>query len=146
MQHGFTRGRGEGAGPIPVGPVAFAGGGCPTFVVILTEVRIQGCGRWGLGLWILTFVRMTGVFASRVAGFGFATGRLGCLVRGGRPTLVVILTEVRIQGYGRGRLWLWVLTFVRMTGVLLVGLGGVDSQRAGLIAWFAAAAPCLSSS
>ncbi len=27
----------------------------------------------------------------------------------------VILTKVRIQGYGRWGLWLWILTFVRMT-------------------------------
>ncbi|VXC54610.1 hypothetical protein SPHINGOT1_110042 [Sphingomonas sp. T1] len=28
----------------------------------------------------------------------------------------VILTKVRIQGSGRRASWLWVLTFVRMTG------------------------------
>ncbi len=27
----------------------------------------------------------------------------------------VILTKVRIQSYGRCPLWLWILTFVRMT-------------------------------
>ena len=27
----------------------------------------------------------------------------------------VILTKVRIQGYGRRRFWLWALTFVRVT-------------------------------
>ena len=32
------------------------------------------------------------------------------------PATAVILTEVRIQGYGRCAAWLWVLTFVRMTG------------------------------
>ncbi|KQM73805.1 hypothetical protein ASE72_04285 [Sphingomonas sp. Leaf20] len=124
MQHGFTRGRGEGAGSYRVGPVAFAHGRRPTFAVILTEVRIQSCGRWRLGLWILTFVRMTGVFAGRGAGRGFAARPHGCLVRGGCPTLVVILTEVGIQGCGRGRLGLWILTFVRMTG-------GLDGRAAG---------------
>ncbi len=29
---------------------------------------------------------------------------------------LVILTKVRTQGYGVWRFWLWVLTFVRMTG------------------------------
>ncbi len=134
MQHGFTRGRGEGAGSYPVSPVVFAHGRRPTFAVILTEVRIQSCGRWRLGLWILTFVRMTGGVDGRAAGRGFAARPLGCLVRGGCPMLVVILTEVRIQGYGRGWLGLWVLTFVRMTGVLLVGLRGLDAQRGRLVA------------
>jgi len=41
-------------------------------------------------------------------------------VEGGRQGVVrrpvpVILTKVRIQGYGRWAVWLWVLTFVRMT-------------------------------
>ncbi len=49
-------------------------------------------------LWILTFVRMTG-------------GGGGALAM---P--LVILTEVRIQGYGVRRVWLWALTFVRVTG------------------------------
>ena len=78
-----------------------------------------------MGLWILTFVRMTG-FCWSGCGCGFATGRLGCLVRGGCPTLAVILTEVRIQGYGWGRLGLWVLTFVRMTGLGEVGVVAAD--------------------
>jgi len=30
-------------------------------------------------------------------------------------TLFVILTKVRIQGHARSSLWLWILTFVRMT-------------------------------
>jgi len=55
-----------------------AHGGRPTLVVILTEVGIQGRGRGRLGLWILTFVRMTGGFAGRVAGFGCAARPLGC--------------------------------------------------------------------
>ncbi len=29
---------------------------------------------------------------------------------------LVILTQVRIQGYGVRRVWLWALTFVRVTG------------------------------
>ena len=32
-----------------------------------------------------------------------------------RWPIAVILTKVRIQGYGRWAGWLWVLTFVRMT-------------------------------
>ena len=91
-----------------------ARGGCPTLAVILTEVRIQGYGRGRLGLWVLTFVRMTGVL---LVGFRGLDSQRARMARGGRPTLVVILTEVRIQGYGRGGLRLWVLTFVRMTGV-----------------------------
>ena len=39
-------------------------------------------------------------------------GRRGVL----RRPVPVILTKVRIQGYGRWAVWLWVLTFVRMTG------------------------------
>ena len=48
-----------------------------------------------------------------------------CLLRAAPPprpapprpaaAAAVILTEVRIQGYGRCAAWLWVLTFVRMT-------------------------------
>ncbi len=34
------------------------------------------------------------------------------------PSFPVILTKVRIQDYERQRFWLWVLTFVRMTGVV----------------------------
>ncbi len=34
----------------------------------------------------------------------------------GTPKIAVILTKVRIQSYGRCPLWLWILTFVRMTG------------------------------
>ena len=49
-------------------------------------------------------------------------------------------------GSRAGRLGLWILTFVRMTGVLLAGLRGVDSQRGRSVAWFAAAALRLSSS
>jgi hypothetical protein len=33
-------------------------------------------------------------------------------------TALVILTKVRIQGYGRPASWLWILTFVRMTGLM----------------------------
>ncbi|RZT47259.1 hypothetical protein EV283_2741 [Sphingomonas sp. BK036] len=41
-----------------------------------------------------------------------------------RPhTSSVILTKVRTQGYGRWRLWLWVLTFVRMTGGMVQAAG-----------------------
>ncbi len=29
---------------------------------------------------------------------------------------LVILTNVRTQGYGMRRVWLWALTFVRVTG------------------------------
>jgi len=49
-------------------------------------------------LWILTFVRMMG-------GWGWELAR---------P--LVILTKVRIQGYGVRRVWFWALTFVRVTG------------------------------
>jgi hypothetical protein len=34
-----------------------------------------------------------------------------------RYRLLVTLTKVRAQGYGRRPSWLWVLTFVRMTVV-----------------------------
>ncbi len=33
-------------------------------------------------------------------------------------TTLVILTKVRIQDYGRPASWLWILTFVRMTGLM----------------------------
>ena len=36
-------------------------------------------------------------------------------VRNGVDNRIVILTKVRTQGNGRCTLWLWVLTFVRMT-------------------------------
>ena len=36
---------------------------------------------------------------------------------GPRPCpLSVTLTKVRVQGHGRCAVWLWILTFVRMTG------------------------------
>ncbi len=61
---------------IPQCSVWFAGGGGGRRAcrypphVILTKVRIQGYGRWGLWLWILTFVRMTGWGDGRVCGSG----------------------------------------------------------------------------
>ena len=40
-----------------------------------------------------------------------------CEGRAAAPPRSVILTKVRTQGRGRRPAWLWVLTFVRMTGV-----------------------------
>ena len=53
-------------------------------------------------------------------------GRQGVL----RWPVPVILTKVRIQGYGRWAVWLWVLTFVRMTGGVRAAL--VRRRGAGL--------------
>ena len=43
-------------------------------------------------------------------GWGFALLRRSC-----HYPVHVILTKVRIQGYERCGLWLWILTFVRLT-------------------------------
>ncbi len=65
------------------------------------ESQDPGLRAVGVGALDPDFRQDDGGFAGRVAGFGFAASRLGCFVRGGCPMLVVILTEVRIQGYGR---------------------------------------------
>ncbi len=61
---------------------------------------------------------------------------------GGRTFLFfVILTTVRIQGGEGGVAWLWILTFVRMTGVfwgcsvLLRRRGGENHRRCGWGFW-----------
>ena len=57
--------------------------------------------------------------------FGATSPWRGRSARGEPPRLprFVILTKVRTQGRGRCPAWLWVLTFVRMTGVRMTGDG-----------------------
>ena len=43
----------------------------------------------------------------------------------------VILTKVRTQGLGRCPAWLWVLTFVRMTGVRMTGVRMTSVRKTG---------------
>jgi hypothetical protein len=49
------------------------------------------------------------------------------------PDLVVILTKVRIQDTGSSRVWLWILTFVRMTVSVEAGVDETGATcRSGL--------------